>query len=108
MDQNSRPVVDNIRRASVLLHPHTAQEQTSPSRVRPATPCAEGTNKGASSKVPSGPSSTTSGGPLFFARVPPQQRNGHPRRPTARDIGRRKRAVQRPPLNRRSSGAVCK
>src|SRR5262245_25888807 len=71
MDQNSRPVVDNIRRASLLLHPHTAQEQTSPSRVRPATPRAGGTNKGASSKVPSGPSSTTSGGPLFFARVPP-------------------------------------
>src|SRR5262245_7329603 len=71
MDQNSRPVVDNIRRASFLLHPHTVQEQTSPSRVRPATPCAGGTNKGASSKVPSGPSSTTSGGPLFFARVPP-------------------------------------
>jgi hypothetical protein len=65
--RNLRPVVDHIRRASLL---RTEQEQTSASRVSPATPHLDRANKGASRRYPS---STTSDGPSFFAASPPDR-----------------------------------
>jgi len=76
--QQGRPkqeMMDQIRGQSsttsggphFCAHPHTAQEQTSPSRVRPATPRLIVPIRGVMLVVPRGPSSTTSDGPSFIA-----------------------------------------